>query len=201
VIRNRCFTLALAALALPASAAAAAPLAATVIPSPGTARLQGRFALAGHVTVVDNVRGEHVGQNVGRIWVFTSTCPVGPCPTVTLVRARAGGQDTIALSRRAPGYYKGSGSFFAPLRCRGRTYAKGEAVPFTITVRVTAATVSAGVVIAAQVRAFYKNRSRINLTPCVAFPGHDAASYHGHLVVGAPPAADSVVSVRSPAGS
>lgn len=177
----------LAALALPASAAAAATLTASPLPSPAAARLQGVFVLAGHVTIAENIRGEHRGQNVGRTWAFTSPCALGPCPIVTLVRARAGGHDTIELHLRAPGYYKGSGSFFSPLRCGRRTYRKGESVPFTITVRVTGAFVSAGILLAAQVRASYDNRARTNLTPCVVAPGHDAATYHGHLVV--PPAA------------
>jgi hypothetical protein len=60
-------------------------------------------------------------------------------------------------------------------------------VPYTITVRVTAAAIAAGVDAATRVSAVYTNRSRTNLTPCVAVPGHDAATYHGHLIVSVAP--------------
>ena len=35
---------------------------------------------------------------------------------------------------------------------------------------------------ATHLRAFYTNRSRRNLTPCVSAPAYDAAIYHGHLL-------------------
>jgi hypothetical protein len=41
------------------------------------------------------------------------------------------------------------------------------------------------------------NRSRFNLTPCVALPSHDAAVYTGVLRSATPAA----VTARSPAGS
>jgi hypothetical protein len=162
----------------PSAARASAPPA----PSPGSARLQGQFLLTGHVTVAKHVRGERAGQNVIRTWTFVPRCAAGACATTSLIRARSGGGDKLVLHRRKRGYYVGNGSFYAPLRCGQRTYNNGEAVPFTITVRVTAATVSAGVVFATGVSASYTNRSRRNLTPCVAVLGHDAATYRGHLI-------------------
>jgi hypothetical protein len=170
----------LAALALTPSAARAA--SAPPAPSPGSARLQGQFLLTGHVTVARNVRGERAGQNVMRTWTFAPACAARACATTSLIRARSGGSDKLVLHRRRRGYYVGNGSFYAPLRCGQRTYNKGEAVPFTITVRVTATTVSAGVVFATGVSASYTNRSRRNLTSCVAVLGHDAATYRGHLI-------------------
>ena len=56
-------------------------------------------------------------------------------------------------------------------------------MPFRITVRVTQALVSNGQVIASRINASYRNQVRYNLTPCVAYLGHDAASYHGHVVL------------------
>jgi hypothetical protein len=163
----------------------------TPVPIPvstlGAARLQGAFLLSGRVTVAKNVSGEHAGQAVLRTWTFTPGCATGACPTGALLRVRAGGTDRVLLRRGAPGHYFGAGSFYAPLRCGGRAYRKGEAVPFTITVQVTGATVSAGEVVATRVHAVYTNRSRTNLTPCVVAPGHDAAVYNGSPVGPPPP--------------
>jgi hypothetical protein len=166
------------------TAAAAAPATASAIPSPppATARLQGAFELAGRVTVADNVPGERVGDGVDRIWTFTSACPTGPCAAVGLVRPRALANDLLVLHRRGPARYVGDGSFFVPLRCAGRVYPNGEKVPFTITVEITRAVIFGPAVVATRVSATYVNSRRINLTPCVAALGHDAASYHGHVI-------------------
>ncbi len=153
-------------------------------PTPANARLQGQFRLAGRVTVARDVRGEHVGQKVIRTWTFTPLCATGVCATIRLVRSRAAGSDQLVLTRRIPGYYVGAGSFFAPLRCGGHTWRRGSRVPFTITVRVTAATLAGSAVVAMQIAATYTNRSRSNRTPCVAVLGHDAAVYSGQVVPG-----------------
>jgi hypothetical protein len=169
-----------AAIALSASPA----LAATPpTPTPATARLEGQFLLTGRVTVARGVRGEHRGQKVARTWTFTPGCAAGPCATIGLLRARAAGSDQLVLRRRAPAYYVGNGSFYAPLRCGRRTYVRGSAVPFRVTVRVTSAALAGSVVVATAVKATYTNRSRRNLTPCVAVLGHDSAAYSGHVVV------------------
>jgi hypothetical protein len=169
-----------------AAGAAPALAAAPVAANPGAARLQGSFLLAGRVTVARNVRGVRVGQNVMRTWNFIPACSIGACRTVVLRRGRTGGADTVTLHRRSLGYYTGTGSFDASLRCGTHTYRRGQSVPFVITVRVTAAVLSAGIVVATRVAASYTNRSRTNLTPCVAELGHDAATYHGHLIPPAP---------------
>ena len=163
-------------MALPTAAAAATPA-----PPFPDARLQGSFELAGRVTAAHAVRGEHVGQTITRLWSFTSTCPSGQCAQVALVRSRAAGSDSVVLRRTGPGHYRGSGSFFLPLRCAGRVFAQGEQVPFTISVQITLAVPFGSDTVATRVRATYVNRRRINRTPCVAALGHDAASYHGHL--------------------
>ena len=97
------------------------------------------------------------------------------------MRSRAAGSDSVVLRRTGPGRYRGSGSFFLPLRCAGRVYARGEQVPFTVSVRITLAVPFGSGVVATRVSATYVNRQRLNRTPCVAALGHDAASYHGHL--------------------
>jgi hypothetical protein len=134
-----------------------------------------------------HVVGEHVGDRVLRTWTFVSPCAAGPCPTVELARTRAAGVDGLVLQELAPAHYAGRGSFYAPLRCGTRIYPNGAYVPFTIRMRITAATVVNGVTIATAVRATYLNRARINLTRCFAVLGHDAATYHGRLIVPPPP--------------
>jgi hypothetical protein len=152
-----------------------------------SARLQGVFAMSGRVTEAVNAGREHRGEIVRRTWTFTSTCPAGACPTVALTRTRNRTgpplTDQLVLYRRSPGFYFGTATFLAPVRCAGRGYAKGEAVPFSITVRVTAAQTVAGQVLASRVRAFYRNPQRIGLTKCLSAPAHEAARYTGKLVV------------------
>jgi hypothetical protein len=163
--------------------AAAQPAA----PPVSAARLQGSFLLGATVTVAANVPGERVGQTFTRTWTFSSGCPTGPCQTVSLTRPRASGVDQLTLHLRGPGHYAGFGSFYAPLRCAGRTYPRGARVPFKISVQVTLAALAAdGSVIAKRIAATYVNRRRINRTPCVAVLGHDAARYHGYLVTQSP---------------
>ncbi len=176
---------ALAAPALAVGAATPAARAAATDPVLGAARLVGTFELAGRITTAVRVTGEHKGQNVIRTWSFLPGCSVGPCRTIGLLRVRSGGSDKVKLTRKRPGYYVGSGSFYAPLKCGGKTYRRGEAVPFTVTVTITSALRDpTGALVATRVNATYTNKSRRNLTRCVDFPGHDAASYHGHVLLG-----------------
>jgi hypothetical protein len=157
---------------------------APIDPTIALARLAGQFRLAGRITVATRVRGERVGQTFLRTWSFTPGCTVGACRAVTLVRQRSGGRDTLTLRRRSAGYYTGSGSFYVPLQCGSRTYHHGELASFSVTVTVTSAQRDAtGMIVATRVNATYNNSSRRNLTPCVDFPGRDAARYHGHVVV------------------
>jgi hypothetical protein len=161
-----------------------APAAAAPTTPTGSARLQGSFLLNGRITAVSGVRGERRGQRFQRTWTFNPTCPSGACAFIGLIRARAGGTDRLTLRRRSPGVYIGSGRFFAPLRCAGQIYARGESVPFSVTVNVTSAAVSNGALIATGVSATYASRSRTNLTPCVRPPAREAASYTGQLIPG-----------------
>lgn len=135
--------------------------------------------MTGRITAVRNVHGERRGQTVLRSWTFTPLCPAGPCQYVQLTRQRAAGTDSLVLQLTAADQYSGTGSFYAPLRCRHRTVRKGELVPFTIAVQITNAAIESGSVLATQLSATYTNRTRRNLTRCVAAPRHDAATYHG----------------------
>jgi hypothetical protein len=183
--RQRMVRTAVAGALAVAGTATAAGAAAPVDPLLGTARLAGTFQLAGRITTAIRVKGEHRGQNVLRTWSFIPGCQVGSCRTVGLLRKRSGGTDRIKLTSKRPGYYVGSGTFYAPLKCGRRTIRRGEAVPFTITVTITAALRDpTGVVVATRVNATYTNKSRRNLTSCVDLPGHDAATYHGHVLIG-----------------
>jgi hypothetical protein len=181
----------------PALAASTASTSHPLIP----ARLEGAFRLAGQVTVATNVAGERVGDSVKRTWTFKPACQTGQCSSVSLVRARAHGQDKLKLGRVANGFYVGTGTFYAPLRCGTQTYPNGQRVPFKITVRVMAAQTISGALRATQVKAFYTNDHRVNTTPCFALLGHDAAFYRGHLVSPAPKSGGGGLSGRSPAGS
>lgn len=179
---HRLLALSLAAVALAAGSAAPAAAQTAPVPSPDTARLEGSFLLAGRVTAAVHIRGEHAGERIKRLWTFSSLCSSGPCQIVVLVRHRHAGTDTVTLDRRAPGVYSGRGQFAAPLICDGRTYPKGDVVPFTITVNIDTAAVVNDTVVAGRVSATYSNSARINRTPCVAGLGHDAARYHGYLL-------------------
>jgi hypothetical protein len=175
-----------AGLAVLAALLAPAGLAHAQTPV-GGARLLGQFRMIGHVTVAKHIAGEHPGDPVLRGWSFTPLCPGGSCPTVQLVRQRAGGTDTVVLAQTSPGVYAGSGRFYAPLRCGRHIWRRGETVPFTINLEVTASALVFGVPIATAVSATYVNRKRTNRTRCVAAPGHDAAVYAGQIVSGPPP--------------
>lgn len=169
------------------------------------ARLQGVFAMSGRITDAINAGGEHPGEVVRRTWTFTSSCPAGACSSVALNRTRSRTDparvDQLVLSRRAPGFYTGTATFLAPVRCAGRWYAKGEAVPFSITVRITAAQTVGTQVIATGVRAFYRNPRRIGLTKCLSAPARDAARYTGKLVVVPGGTTRSEPSIRSSTAS
>ena len=148
-----------------------------------------------------NIKGERVGDRALRTWTFTPLCQTGACATVRLVRQRGTNlSDTVMLHLLGPGEYVGAGLFYAPLRCAGHTYPRGESVPFTIGVHVTAAALILGLDVATRITATYENSTRTNRTRCVHVPGHDAAAYHGHLVLPASGGAPAV-SDRSPAGS
>jgi hypothetical protein len=163
----------------------AAPAASTgQSPTPAT-QLQGTFQMNGTVTVARLVLGEHVGQTVQRSWTFTPLCTSGTCHRVRLVRGRATGTDTLTLTAVGPYAYAGTGEFFAPLRCAGRVHRPGQAIPFRITVHVTATgPAPGGATMATAITATYVNRARVNVTRCIAVLGHDAARYTGTLAAG-----------------
>jgi hypothetical protein len=162
-----------------ATLAAPVPGAAAADPPLAQARLGGVWGMQGEVTKAVGIPGERPGETVSRTWTFTPLCPIGQCPTVALQRNRSGGADSLVLTLRSPGFYKGSGSFYSPVRCHGVSYRKGERVPFTISVRIIAAVATSAAVDATRVTATYRNRQRIGLTRCVSPPSYDSAGYAG----------------------
>ncbi|HUA05809.1 MAG TPA: hypothetical protein VMB27_18005 [Solirubrobacteraceae bacterium] len=171
---------ALLGVAIAAALAASAGAASAQPPTPVQSRLAGTYQMTGRVTAERYVRGEHVGEVVQRTWNFTPLCVSGPCAQVRVFRGRANATDTLILTQTTPGTYAGTGVFYAPLKCAGRVYSTGEEVPFALQVTVTGTTTAPdGTVLANQVAAKYVNKTRLNLTPCVAVLGHDSARYTG----------------------
>jgi len=155
---------------------------ATANPLLAAARLQAPFTLACLVTAATRAGGQPLALLLLRTWYFAPSCAAGASAFVGVVAQRSHGSDGVRVTRRGAGTYAGQGICYAPLRCGGRTYLRVEAVPFTITVQVTATTVLMQLLLASRVNATSIHRSRRNLTPCLALPGHDAASYFGNLV-------------------
>lgn len=189
---------ALVALGLSAGAGAEAVTAAAVTPVPpallAAARLQGYWTASGVVTTAVNVPGERRGDPVTRTWAFVPPCPAGACPTLRLVRQRGPGYDTVLLHRTAPGVYVGTGSFYAPTRCRQTVYGKGERVPFTIRVTITGvARQPDGSVLVTTFAATYRNPERFGLTRCFSAPSYDSASYAGVPATPPPPAPSGAI--------
>lgn len=173
-----------------AMAGAAAPTAAAQVHD---ARLQGHWKMSGRVTRADGVRGEHAGQRVTRAWDFASACSSGPCTRVTLRRQRSAHRvDVLTLRRASAGVLKGSGKFYVPLRCAGRTYKRGGIAYFSVRVTISRAAVVQGKRFATRISATYVNSKRVNRTPCPGSLGRDAGTYSGSLssAVPAPPVGD-----------
>ena len=175
--RSRALVIALAAASLASVAGAGAAAAQPAAVQP---RLAGTYQMAGRVTAAHDVRGEHVGEVVGRTWTFTPLCISGPCAQVRLFRGRANATDPLILTQTAPGHYTGTGRFYSPLKCAGTVYSMGEEVPYRVNLRVTATTTAPdGTVLAQQISATYVNKSRLNLTRSVIVLGYDSARYTG----------------------
>jgi hypothetical protein len=146
-----------------------------------------------HVTVAVNVRGEHRGELLHRLWTVSALdCRGSVCQRLRLRRQRSDGHHSrIVLHRVAPGRYAGAGRFFIALRCLGRTYRQGAVARYRITLAVAAWTAVEDVRFARRITATYSNPMRIDRTPCPLGPSHDAARYSGHALapVPAPPLA------------
>lgn len=168
--------LAVAALLGAETGAIAAPVSLKI----AAARLQGDYTASGVVTQAVGISGERRGQQVRRTWNFISPCPAGACPLLGLHRQRAGGIDPLLLRQTSPGNYTGTGIFAAPLRCHGRLYREGSVVPYTITLRITAAALQPdGSVLATGFMATYRNPGRVGRTRCYSPPSYDSARYVG----------------------
>jgi hypothetical protein len=163
---------------------------ATVAHAASGARLEGSFAMRGTLTFVDNVRGEHQGEHVMRVWTFLPRCASGACARVTLLRRRSGRHvpDSVLLRRRGPGMYRGTGRFWVSLLCAGHVIRHGGLAFEKITVRITRTVLIGSSRVATSVRARYENPRRINLTRCPGGIGRDAARYTGTRVTPPPTA-------------
>jgi hypothetical protein len=186
---------ALSAVASVGAALAAAPAFAVASPSAavrssgaasvsaGDARLIGTFAMVATVTTAVGVNGERTGQTLRRTWTIRpGACEFSLCRRLTLWRERSSGiVELVGLHRTGRGRYAGSGAFYVPLSCLGRTYRLGSRAPFRITLTVTAAIRVQAIWFARRVKATYVNPARSDHTPCPLGPSHDAARYTGTL--------------------
>ncbi|MGB9183330.1 MAG: hypothetical protein WCB67_04630 [Solirubrobacteraceae bacterium] len=171
-----------------------APAAAASVPPAllAAARLQGYWTASGVVTKSVNVPDERPGTPVTRTWAFVPSCPTGACSTLMLVRQRGPGYDSVVLQSTGPGVYAGTGSFYAPVQCRGKVFRKGELVPYTIHVTITGvAQQPDGSVLATTFAATYRNPRRIGLTRCYSAPSYDSADYTA-APAAAPPATGAI---------
>ncbi len=145
------------------------------------ARVAGTFQMQARVTEAVNVRGEHRGQRLRREWTITpGGCQGSVCARLQVLRQRSAGvQETLTLKRTGVGAYAGSSFFYAPLRCRGKTFQHGMRVPYRITLAIVGAETVQAIMFARQITATYINLRRIDTTPCSLAPSHDAALYTG----------------------
>jgi PKD repeat protein len=144
-------------------------------------RVVGVFLMSGRITTAVRVRGERPGQTITRRWVFVGqSCSYRYCKLLSLQRERSDHKvSTISLHRTPNGSYQGKGLFYASLGCLGKTYPRGEAVPYRVTVRVTRAVTIQGISFAQSLAATYSNSARTDRTACPVGSSHDAAGYTG----------------------
>jgi PKD repeat protein len=149
------------------------------------------------VTVATNVRGEHVGQVLHRVWrIVPEQCRGSVCKVLRLNRVRSDGKHNhLTLHRAGRGYYVGHGFFYVGLRCEGRVYRYGSRAPFTITLTVKRVTRFDGIAFAGAITATYTNPFRSDSTPCPLGPSYDSGRYSGTTTVPTPPAASFTASV------
>ncbi len=152
------------------------------------ARVTGTFAMFARVTAAKNVRGEHVGELLSRRWLISpQSCAGNVCQALELNRERSAGIDeSLVLHHVAVGTYAGSGSFYAALSCKHKTYPHGSRVPYRITLTVSSAVAVQGIAFARRVTATYQNSKRSDSTPCVLGRSHDAARYTGNATSAIP---------------
>lgn len=174
------FVIANTAILLFAATAATAASAKGAVPRID-ARVAGAFQMQARVTEAVNVRGEHLGQRLRRDWTIAPRgCEGSVCARLSVRRQRSAGlQETLTLKRTGIGAYAGSSSFYAPLRCRGRTYRHGMRVPYRITLAIVGTETVQAIMFARRIIATYTNLRRFDTTPCSLAPSHDAALYTG----------------------
>ena len=193
-----------ALVALAVGGAVSAALAAPVAGGTRQAVISGTFMMRARVTVAVNVRGEHAGERIRRVWVITGTgCGSLGCARLRVRRALGAGREaTVWLAARRSGVYEGRGSFFVALRCLGRVDRHGSRVPYTLTLWVTRSVLVGSIPYATVIGARYLNRSRTDMTRCPLGPSHDAGVYTGTLrsALPAPPPATGTTTTTTLTG-
>jgi hypothetical protein len=144
--------------------------------------------MRGVVKSAVNVRGERRGEHVNRKWILHSQgCHHSVCPSVLLTRNRGSIRGAFVILRRVGvGHYRGSGQFWAPLRCLGVRHKLGSLVPYTINLYVFRRKTIDGIRYATGLNATYVNHTRIDNTRCPLGPASDSAWYSGGLITRLP---------------
>ncbi len=189
-MRTRLAVLAAVCLVVIGGAAVARAQITRSVGSGVNVRVLGRFLMSGTVSIAVGIPGEQPGEQLARTWrVRPYDCEESYCPRIVLVRNRGAQRESkLTLHRIGAGAYRGTGSFFVPLKCLGRTYQRGSLAPYVITLRVTQWTQRGAVRYATRIYATYVNTQRSDRTRCPLGVVHDAAHYRGELKSALPPA-------------
>jgi hypothetical protein len=175
----------LAVICLGAIGLAAVAGAQIVAPaSSGTnVRVLGRFLMIGTVATAQGIPGERPGERVTRTWrIRPYGCAGSDCARVVLVRHRGAQRESkLTLRRIGAGAYRGTGTFWVPLKCLGRTSAHGSLAAYVITLRVTGWTARGAIRYATVLTATDTNSERSDRTRCPLGIVRDSARYVGIL--------------------
>ena len=189
-MRTRLIVLATACLVLAGAATVARAELARPASSAVNVRVLGRFLMTGTVTQAVGIPGERPGERLARTWrVRPYGCAESDCPRIVVVRNRGAQRESkLTLHRVSASAYRGTGSFYVPLKCLGRTYARGSVAPYVLTLVVTHWVLSGSIRYATKISATYVNTQRSDRTRCPLGIVHDAARYTGTLKSAVPPA-------------
>jgi hypothetical protein len=179
----------LGATAAVAVAGASPAPSANAAAATGSARVQGRFAVAGRVTAAKHVSGVHRGERFTRTWTLTSEgCRASSCPRLSLsARLGLGARaiERVKLSRFSPGKYRWRHTASSDTLCRTRhvsgAYHEASALYVTVSRRAEVN----GVSYATALTATWSMSSG----GCGATAMHSAATYLATVTSGVPAAA------------
>jgi hypothetical protein len=195
-VRIRLAVLALIGLCAVALATVAGAQIVRPASSAANVRVLGRFTMTGTVTVTAGIPKEHRGQRLTGTWhIRPIDCVLSDCPHIVLTRDR---DSQLTLRRTGATAYRGTGTFWVPVRCQGRTYAHGSLAPYVITLRATRSTQRGAIRFATAIAATYVNPARSDRTACPLGIVHDGARYSGALTSALPdPAPASTTATTS----